>query len=62
LCQISTFTTVIEQLERNIRVIRATWIQRQLQLGNITTLRIDSQVEHIRFYVDEVFVGDHWRF
>ena len=60
--QISTFTTVIEQLERNIRMVLATWIQRQFQLRDIATLRVDSQVEHIRFHLDEVFVGDHWRF
>ena len=60
--QISTFTAVIEQLERHIRMVLATWIKRQLQLCDITTLWVDSQVEHIRFYVDEVFVGDHWRF
>lgn len=61
-CQINAFAAVIEQLERNIRMVLATWIKRQLQLGDITTLWIDSQVEHIRFDVDEVFIGDYWRF
>ncbi len=60
--QINTFAAIIEQLERNIRMVLATWIQRQFQLRDITTLRVDSQVEHIRFYVDEVFVSDNRRF
>ncbi|MNF74957.1 hypothetical protein D3C84_570050 [compost metagenome] len=60
--QISTFAAVIEQLERNFRVILTTRIQRQGQLGNIATLWVDSQVQYIRFDLDEVLAHSHRRF
>ena len=57
--QIGAFVAVIEQLERNIRVVLATWIKRQTQLGNVATLWINRNVQNIRFYVDEVFACSH---
>ena len=53
--QIGAFVAVIEQLERNIRVVLTARIKRQTQLGNVATLWINRNVQNIRFQVDEIF-------
>jgi len=59
---VNALATVIEQLEWNFRVILTAWVQRKCQLGNIATLRVDSQVQYIRFDLDEVRASGNWHF
>ncbi|MCY1415648.1 hypothetical protein D9M71_311400 [compost metagenome] len=53
--QISTLATVVEQLERNVRMILTARILGQHQLGDVTTVWIDSQVEDVSFDPNQVF-------
>ncbi len=54
MCQVDTLATVVEQLERNVRVILATWVLRQVQLDDVTANRIDSQLQDIGLDPDQV--------
>ncbi|MNH05077.1 hypothetical protein D3C79_643910 [compost metagenome] len=60
LCQVSTLTTVVEQLERNVRMVLTAWVLRQHQLGDVTTFGIDSQIEDISLDPNQV-LADHYR-
>ncbi|GBH14060.1 Uncharacterized protein YijF [Pseudomonas syringae pv. actinidiae] len=57
LCEKSTLAAVVEQLERHVRTILTTRVQRQTKLNDVTTYRIDRQIKHVGLDVDEVFAG-----
>ena len=54
LCQVNTLTTVVEQLEWNVRVVLTAWVLRQVQLDDVTTDRIDSQFQNVGLDSDQV--------
>ncbi|EJT83379.1 hypothetical protein PPS11_36110 [Pseudomonas putida S11] len=61
LCQVDTLATVVEQLERNVRVVLTTWVLRQVQLDDVTTDRIDSQFQDIGLDPDQVLADRNRR-